>query len=100
MIQVLCLNAVWYKPDFILDLSPDEESTKFLQKTLIYSIRCLLIDNAEIFEIGTQKITPCCDKMIPGGHTIFKPVTHTYVQILHFCRIRDGGGAVIFGGKK
>ena len=65
MIQVFSLDAILYKSVLVIDLSPDEEQTKLLEIILIYSIRCLFVDNAEIFEIRTLNIAPCCDKMIP-----------------------------------
>ena len=77
MIQLFSLNAVWYKPDLVHDLSPEEKYTKLLNLTLIYSIRCLFVDNAEIFEIVALNITPHCDKMIPWAYTIYK-LTYRY----------------------
>ena len=42
-------------------------------------IRLLFVYNAEIFQIRTLYITPCCDKMITPGHKIFKLTKHTYI---------------------
>ena len=32
-------------------------------------------------KIGTLTVTPCCDKTILWGHTVFKLVTHTCAKI-------------------
>ena len=33
MIQVFSLNTIWYKPDLLLDLSPDKEKAKIVEET-------------------------------------------------------------------
>ena len=76
--QVLIKNILKY------DRNVDVELTKNkLEKILIYPVRCLFVDNVEIFEKGTLNITPpprCCDKMMPWGHTIFRLVKHAYAK--------------------
>ena len=55
-----------------------------LEQILIYSIRSPFVDYVKIFKVGTLNITPCCDKIIPWGHTIFRLVTHTKIIISKF----------------
>ena len=75
--NVQFFNDVWHSLNLIFDLSTDKDYMKSLEKIVIYSIRRLFVDNAEIIEVGTLNITPCSNKTIPRGNTIFRLVKHT-----------------------
>ena len=49
-----------------------------MEKILIYPVRRLSVDNSEIFEIGVLNITPSCDKVIPGTHSLRTRDAHKY----------------------
>ena len=61
-----------------LSMSTEEELMKPLETILVYSIRCLFVDNAEIYDTRTLNITPSCKKILPNEHKIFVFVTHTH----------------------